>query len=194
ITTSTFSSTAVAQREYGLDEPVLIDELNRAAAGIARAAADDVARRDGRQRWVAGAIGPTNITLSLSPRVEDPGYRAMTFRELAEAYRVQIAALVAGGVDVLLIETIFDTLNAKAAIWAARRHAAETGIATPLMVSGTITDRSGRTLSGQTVGAFWQSVRHADPLTIGLNCALGGADMRPYVQELSGLADTLVCA
>ncbi|HKI23981.1 MAG TPA: homocysteine S-methyltransferase family protein, partial [Gaiellaceae bacterium] len=146
------------------------------------------------RRWVAGAIGPTNVTLSLSPKVDDPGFRVMTFRDLAEAYLQQIAALVDGGVDVLLIETVFDTLNAKAAISAARRHAVDTGTTTPLMVSGTITDRSGRTLSGQTVGAFWQSVRHANPLTIGLNCALGGAEMRPHVQELASLADTLVCA
>ncbi len=146
------------------------------------------------ERWVAGAIGPTNVTLSMSPRVEDPGYRTMTFRDIADAYRQQIAGLVEGGVDMLLIETIFDTLNAKAAIWAARRHAADTGITTPLMISGTITDRSGRTLSGQTTTAFWQSVRHSDPLSVGLNCALGGADMRPYIQELATVADTLICA
>ena len=194
ITTNTFSSTVVAQGEYGLDQPELIHEINATAANLARDAALEAADRDGRRRFVAGAIGPTNITLSLSPRVEDPAYRARTFREIAEAYRQQIAGLVEGGVDVLLVETIFDTLNAKAAIWAARRHAAETGVTTPLMISGTITDRSGRTLSGQTVGAFWQSVRHAAPLSVGLNCALGGAEMRPYVQELSGLADTLVCA
>jgi len=194
ITTNTFSSTVVAQSEYGLDRPELIHELNVAAAGLARDAAAQASRDDRRQRFVAGAIGPTNITLSLSPRVEDPAYRARTFREIGEAYRQQIAGLVEGGVDVLLVETIFDTLNAKAAIWAARRHAAESGIDTPLMISGTITDRSGRTLSGQTVGAFWQSVRHADPISIGLNCALGGAEMRPYLQELSGLADTMVCA
>ena len=130
----------------------------------------------------------------MSPRVEDPGYRTMTFRDVAESYRHQIAGLVDGGVDVLLVETIFDTLNAKAAIWAARRHAAETGIVTPLMISGTITDRSGRTLSGQTTPAFWQSIRHADPISVGLNCALGGADMRPYIQELASIADTLTCA
>ena len=169
ITTNTFSATPVAQREYGLDDPELIHELNVAAARLARTAADDAIRAADRPRFVAGAIGPTNVTLSLSPRVEDPAFRALTFRELADAYLVQIAGLVEGGVDVLLLETIFDTLNAKAAIWAARRHATATGIETPLMISGTITDRSGRTLSGQTVGAFWQSVRHAGPLTIGLN-------------------------
>jgi 5-methyltetrahydrofolate--homocysteine methyltransferase len=194
ITTNTFSSTTVAQREYGLDDPDLIGELNRTGAQLARRAADDAHRRDGRARWVAGAVGPTNVTLSMSPRVEDPGYRTMTFRDLAESYRQQIAGLVEGGVDVLLIETIFDTLNAKAAIWAARRHAAESGITTPLMISGTITDRSGRTLSGQTTAAFWQSIRHADPFSVGLNCALGGAEMRPYIHELAIVADTLTCA
>ncbi len=194
ITSHTFSSTVVAQREYGLDDPAVIHDLNLAGARLARQAVDEARSHDGRQRWVAGAIGPTNITLSLSPRVEDPGYRALTFGELADAYLQQITGLVEGGVDLLLIETIFDTLNAKAAIVAARRHARRTGITTPLMISGTITDRSGRTLSGQTVGAFWQSVRHAAPITVGLNCALGGADMRPYVGELAGLADTLVCA
>ena len=194
ITTNTFSSTTVAQREYGLDDPALIHDLNVAGARLAREMADDAEQADGRPRWVAGALGPTNITLSLSPRVEDPAYRALTFRELAQAYGEQIAGLVDGGADVLLVETIFDTLNAKAAIWAARRHAADTGRTTPLMVSGTITDRSGRTLSGQTVGAFWQSVRHADPVSVGLNCALGGAEMRPYIKEIAGIADTLVCA
>ena len=194
ITTNTFSSTTVAQREYGLDDPELIAELNRTGAQLARRAADDAHRNDGRTRWVAGAVGPTNVTLSMSPRVEDPGYRTMTFRDVAESYRQQIAGLVEGGVDVLLIETIFDTLNAKAAIWAARRHAAETGIITPLMISGTITDRSGRTLSGQTTAAFWQSIRHADPVSVGLNCALGGAEMRPYIHELATVADTLTCA
>ncbi len=194
ISTNTFSSTTVAQREYGLDDTELIVELNRTAARLARTAADQAQRRDGRPRWTAGAIGPTNVTLSLSPKVEDPGFRTMTFRQLAESYGQQIAGLVEGGVDVLLIETIFDTLNAKSAIWAARRHAAETGIATPLMISGTITDRSGRTLSGQMPEAFWQSIRHSDPLSVGLNCALGGADMRPYIHELSAIADTLICA
>ena len=194
ITTNTFSSTTVAQREYGLDDPHLIAELNRTGAQLARRAAEAAQERDGRTRWVAGAVGPTNVTLSMSPRVEDPAFRTMTFRDVAESYRQQIAGLVEGGVDVLLIETIFDTLNAKAAIWAARRHAAETGITTPLMISGTITDRSGRTLSGQTTAAFWQSIRHADPFSVGLNCALGGAEMRPYIHELATVANTLTCA
>jgi 5-methyltetrahydrofolate--homocysteine methyltransferase len=135
ISTNTFSSTTVAQREYGLDDPALIVELDRTAGRLAREAADQAQRRDGRARWIAGALGPTSVTLSLSPRVEDPGFRTMTFRQLAEAYRQQIAGLVEGGVDVLLIETIFDTLNAKAAIWAARRHASATGIVTPMMIT-----------------------------------------------------------
>ena len=194
ISTNTFSATTTAQREYGLDDPAFVRDLNLAAAHGARRAADARAAADGRQRFVAGAVGPTNVTLSLSPRVDDPGFRLMTFRQVAEGYRQQIAALVEGGVDLILIETIFDTLNAKAAIWAARRHAADTGVDTPLMISGTITDRSGRTLSGQTVGAFWESVRHADPISVGLNCALGAAEMRPHVAEISTLADTLVCA
>ncbi len=193
ITTNTFSATTVAQREYGLDQVDLITELNVEAARIARQAADEAEAVDGRARFVAGSIGPTNITLSLSPRVEDPGYRSMTFRQIADAYRQQIDGLVAGGADLLLIETVFDTLNAKAAIMAARRHAADTGIEVPIMLSGTITDRSGRTLSGQTISAFWQSIRHANPITVGVNCSLGAADMRPYVKELSGIADTLIC-
>jgi 5-methyltetrahydrofolate--homocysteine methyltransferase len=194
ITTNTFSSTTVAQREYALDDPGVVRELNIAGARLARRAVDAACASDGRRRWVAGAVGPTNVTLSLSPKVEDPSFRAMTFRQVADAYGQQIAALVEGGVDLLLVETIFDTLNAKAAIWAARRHAASTGIVTPLMISGTITDRSGRTLSGQTVDAFWHSIRHADPITVGLNCALGGAEMRPHIHELAELANTLVCA
>ena len=198
ITTSTFSSTTIAQREYGLADADLVHELNRTAVRLARDATATAMAVDGRRRFVAGAIGPTNVTLSLSPTVDDPAHRAATFRQIAEAYRQQIAGLVGDGgpdgVDVLLVETVFDTLNAKAAIWAARRHAVETGIHTPIMISGTITDRSGRTLSGQTVGAFWESVRHANPITIGLNCALGGAEMRPHIAELSRLADTLVCA
>ena len=194
VSTNTFSGTWVAQREYGLDDPALLHELNLTAAQAARRVADEYMVRDERPRWVAGALGPTNITLSLSPRVEDPGYRALTFAELAGAYQAQIAALVEGGVDVLLIETIFDTLNAKAAIAAARRHAAASGKHTPLIISGTITDRSGRTLSGQTPTAFWQSVRHAEPLAVGLNCALGAAEMRPHLAELAAAADVLVSA
>ena len=191
ICTNTFSSTAVAQAEYGLAH--LVPELNRESARIARRVADEAATPD-RPRFVAGSIGPTNVTLSMSPRVEDPGYRALDFATLADAYAEQITALIEGGVDLLLIETIFDTLNAKAAIVAARRVTAGLRDAPALMISGTITDRSGRTLSGQTAQAFWQSVRHADPISIGLNCALGGAEMRPHMAELARIADTLVCA
>ncbi|MGB1380353.1 MAG: methionine synthase [Ilumatobacteraceae bacterium] len=191
ICTNTFSSTAVAQAEYGLAH--LVPELNRESARIARRVADEAATPD-RPRFVAGSIGPTNVTLSMSPRVEDPGYRALDFATLADAYAEQITALIEGGVDLLLIETIFDTLNAKAAIVAARRVTAGLRDAPALMISGTITDRSGRTLSGQTAQAFWQSVRHADPISIGLNCALGGAEMRPHIAELAHIADTLVCA
>ncbi len=191
ICTNTFSSTAVAQAEYGLAH--LVPELNRESARIARRVADEAATPD-RPRFVAGSIGPTNVTLSMSPRVEDPGYRALDFATLADAYAEQITALIEGGVDLLLIETIFDTLNAKAAIVAARRVTAGLRDAPALMISGTITDRSGRTLSGQTAQAFWQSVRHADPISIGLNCALGGSEMRPHIAELARIADTLVCA
>jgi len=191
ICTNTFSSTAVAQAEYGLAH--LVPELNRESARIARRVADEAATPD-RPRFVAGSIGPTNVTLSMSPRVEDPRYRALDFATLADAYAEQITALIEGGVDLLLIETIFDTLNAKAAIVAARRVTAGLRDAPALMISGTITDRSGRTLSGQTAQAFWQSVRHADPISIGLNCALGGAEMRPHIAELARIADTLVCA
>jgi 5-methyltetrahydrofolate--homocysteine methyltransferase len=175
LTTNTFTSTAVAQADYGLEHVVY--EMNRAGAEIARRAADAF----GPDRFVAGSVGPTNQTLSLSPHVNDPAYRAITFDEVVEAYAEQIRGLVDGGVHVLLIETIFDTLNAKAAIAAARDVAPDV----PLMISVTITDRSGRTLSGQTVEAFWISVRHAEPLSVGVNCALGAADMRPYLETLA---------
>ncbi len=191
VETNTFSSTRIAQGDYGTHEVIV--ELNLAAARVAREAAEEAEGRDGRRRFVAGAVGPTNATLSISPRVEDPGFRSVTFAALADAYQEQIEALVTGGVDVVLIETIFDTLNAKAAIVAARRALASTGRSLPLMISGTITDRSGRTLSGQTPAAFWHSIRHAQPLTVGLNCALGAEEMRPHVEELAGVADTFVC-
>ena len=167
--------------------------MNVAAARVAREAAEEAHGRDGRQRFVAGAVGPTNMTLSISPRVEDPGFRSISFADLAAAYEEQIDALIEGGVDLLLIETIFDTLNAKAAIVAARRSLSRAGKQLPLMISGTITDRSGRTLSGQTPAAFWQSIRHAQPLTVGLNCALGAEEMRPHIEEISAVADTLLC-
>jgi 5-methyltetrahydrofolate--homocysteine methyltransferase len=190
--TNTFSANRVSQGDYDTVDQVV--ELNEVAARLAREAAEEAQGIDGRRRFVAGAVGPTNMTLSLSPKVEDPGYRAITFGALADAYQEQIEALIRGGVDAILIETIFDTLNAKAAIVASRRAMQAHGTQLPLMISGTITDRSGRTLSGQTPAAFWQSIRHAQPLTVGLNCALGAEEMRPHLVELATIADTLVCA
>jgi len=192
VETNTFSANRVSQGDY--DTVDVVDELNEVAARLAREAADEAHGRDGRRRFVAGAVGPTNMTLSLSPKVEDPGYRAITFAQLADAYQQQIEALLRGGVDTILVETIFDTLNAKAAIVAGRRAMLRLGTHVPLMISGTITDRSGRTLSGQTPAAFWQSIRHAAPLTVGLNCALGAEELRPHLVELSAVADTLICA
>src|SRR5919106_2137782 len=149
---------------------------------------------DGRRRFVAGAVGPTNRTLSISPDVNNPGYRAVSFDEVRDAYAEQVRGLVDGGAEIILIETIFDTLNAKAAIVATHQVFAEKGVKLPVMISGTITDLSGRTLSGQTPTAFWHSVRHAEPFSIGLNCALGAREMRAHIQEISKVADTLVCA
>jgi 5-methyltetrahydrofolate--homocysteine methyltransferase len=191
IETDTFTATAVAQAEYGL-EPVVYELNRRAAALAARAAAAWSARTPGRPRFVAGSIGPTSRTLSISPKVDDPAYRALGFDELREAYAEQIRGLVDGGADCLLIETIFDTLNAKAAIVAAQEVLEAKGVDLPLMVSVTITDRSGRTLSGQTVDAFWVSVAHARPLTAGINCALGAREIRPYLVELGRVASTWI--
>ena len=190
--TNTFSSTSIAQADYGLENVVY--ELNRDGARLARRAAMKAQRADGRRRFVAGALGPTNRTASLSPDVNNPGFRAVTFDELRIAYGEQARGLIDGGADLLLIETIFDTLNAKAAIFACNEVMAERGMRLPLMISGTITDRSGRTLSGQTPTAFWHSVRHAHPFAVGLNCALGASAMREHLAEISGVADTLVCA
>src|SRR5439155_20912283 len=162
-----------------------VHEMNVRGAQLARQAADEAGGR-----FVAGSIGPLNVTLSLSPKVEDPAYRAVTFEQVKAAYAEQIAGLAEGGVDLLLIETIFDTLNAKAAIAAAREVAPHL----PLWISVTIVDLSGRTLSGQTVEAFWNSVRHADPLVVGVNCSLGAAEMRPHVAELARFADTYVAS
>ncbi len=188
IETNTFSSTCIAQADY--DMQALAYELNIAAAKCARAAADEYTAKDpAKPRFVAGAIGPLNKTLSLSPDVNNPGYRAVTFDEVATAYAEQIKGLVDGGVDILLIETIFDTLNAKAAIYAAKKFFRDTKQAElPIMISGTITDASGRTLSGQTLEAFYVSIMHAKPLSVGLNCALGATQMRPHIEELSQLA------
>jgi len=192
VETNTFSGTAIAQADYGLE--AIVYELNLEGARIARTAARIAEAEDGRRRFVAGAVGPTNRTLSISPDVNNPGYRAVTFDEVCNAYAEQVRGLVDGGVDIILIETIFDTLNAKAAIVAARRVFAERGVDLPMMISGTITDLSGRTLSGQTPTAFWYSVRHAEPFSIGLNCALGAREMRAHIQEIGKVADTFVCA
>ncbi|MBS7805853.1 methionine synthase [Rhizobiales bacterium TNE-4] len=190
--TNTFSSTSIAQADYGLEAEVY--DLNRDGARLARRAALRAEREDGRPRFVAGALGPTNRTASLSPDVNRPGFRAISFDELRVAYAEQVRGLVDGGADLILIETVFDTLNAKAAIFACREVFAEKSIDLPLMISGTITDKSGRTLSGQTPTAFWYSVRHSNPLSVGLNCALGADAMRPHLAELSAIADTLICA
>ncbi|MFD1327731.1 methionine synthase [Mycoplana ramosa] len=190
--TNTFSSTAIAQADYGME--ALVYELNRDGARLARRAGLRAQEKDGRRRFVAGALGPTNRTASISPDVNNPGYRAVTFDDLRIAYAEQLRGLIDGGADIILIETIFDTLNAKAAIFATREVFAEKGIELPVMISGTITDLSGRTLSGQTPEAFWNSVRHASPFSIGLNCALGANAMRAHLDELSTVADTFVCA
>jgi 5-methyltetrahydrofolate--homocysteine methyltransferase len=193
IETNTFNSTAIALADYGMAP--LAYELNLEAARLARAAAESFeARAPGRVRYVAGAIGPTNRTASISPDVNDPGFRNVTFDELVAAYTEAVRGLIDGGVDFLLIETVFDTLNAKAAIFAIDAYCEAAGVRVPVMISGTITDASGRTLSGQTPEAFWNSVRHARPLSIGLNCALGAQLMRPYIEEIARLADTYVCA
>ncbi|MCF3640695.1 methionine synthase [Rhizobium sp. TRM95111] len=190
--TNTFSSTAIAQADYGMEE--MVYELNRDGARLARRAGLRAQEKDGRRRFVAGALGPTNRTASISPDVNNPGYRAVSFDDLRIAYADQLRGLVDGGADIILIETIFDTLNAKAAIFATREVFEEKGIDLPIMISGTITDLSGRTLSGQTPEAFWNSVRHAQPFSIGLNCALGANAMRAHLAEISSVADTFVCA
>ena len=190
IETNTFGATSVAQADY--DMTGLAREMNLASARIARAACDKFSTPD-KPRFVVGALGPTPKTASISPDVNDPGARNVTFEELRASYYEQIAALVEGGSDVLLVETIFDTLNAKAALFAIEEFFEASGERLPLIISGTVTDASGRILSGQTVTAFWYSVRHAQPLAIGLNCALGAALMRPYIQELNRVApDTFI--
>ena len=187
IETNTFSSTSIAQADYGLES--LVKEINVESVRVAKAAvAQVVAERPGRRFYVAGAIGPTNRTASLSPDVNNPAYRATTFKQLEESYFEQALTLAQEGVDILLVETIFDTLNAKAALFAVERVFRETGVQLPLMVSVTITDQSGRTLSGQTAQAFWYSVQHSKPLSVGINCALGAHEMRPYLQELAAVA------
>ncbi|MCM2294162.1 methionine synthase [Allorhizobium sp. BGMRC 0089] len=192
IETNTFSSTRIAQADYAMEGAVY--DMNRHGAEVVRRAILRAEREDGKRRFVAGAIGPTNRTASISPDVNNPGFRAVSFDDLRLAYGEQIDGLIDGGADIILIETIFDTLNAKAAIFACEERFAAKGIHLPVMISGTITDLSGRTLSGQTPSAFWNSVRHARPFTIGLNCALGADAMRPHLQELAGLADTFISA
>ena len=192
VSTNTFSSTRIAQADYGMAE--IAYELNADGARLAREAARLAQEEDGRERFVAGAIGPTNRTASISPDVSNPGFRAITFDELRIAYTEQIRGMLDGGVDAFLIETIFDTLNAKAAIYAVAEEVAVRGLRVPMMISGTITDRSGRLLSGQTPEAFWNSIAHAAPLSVGLNCALGAKEMRAHIAELSRVSDTLICA
>jgi 5-methyltetrahydrofolate--homocysteine methyltransferase len=192
ISTNTFNSSGVSQADYGMES--LVGELNRTAAHLAREVADEVSAATGRQRFVAGALGPTSRTASLSPDVNDPGYRNTSFDDLVACYSQAAHALIEGGADIILIETVFDTLNAKAALFAVRGVMDEIGRDLPIVVSGTISDASGRTLSGQTTEAFWNSIRHARPAVVGLNCALGGQQLRPYIEELARIADTYVCA
>jgi len=189
IETNPFSSTSIAMADYDMQS--LAYELNVAAAKCAR----EAVKQSGKQAWVAGAIGPLNKTLSLSPDVNNPGFRAVTFDEVVDAYYEQVKGLVDGGVDILLIETIFDTLNAKGAIFAIKKYFRDVAAEPlPIMISGTITDASGRTLSGQTLEAFYTSIAHARPLSVGLNCALGAKEMRPHIAELSQLASCFVSA
>lgn len=190
--TNTFSSTSIAQADYGMSE--MVYELNRDGARLARRACERAQKVDGKMRFVAGSIGPTNRTASISPDVNNPGYRAVTFDDLRLAYGEQIRGLIDGGADLLLVETAFDTLNVKAAIFAAEEIFIEKNTRLPLMISGTITDLSGRTLSGQTPSAFWFSVKHAKPFSIGLNCALGADAMKPHIEEMANVADTFICA
>lgn len=200
--TNTFSANRISQADYAAEH--LVREINLESARLARRIADEFQAKDGRPRFVAGAVGPTNKTLSLSPDVNDPGFREIDFDYLKDVYREQVDALIEGGVDFILIETVFDTLNAKAAIMAVkeaeqRSHAGglassgrEAGRDIPIMLSMTLTDLSGRNLSGHTVEAFWHAVRHAKPVTIGLNCSFGAEQLRPHVKVLSGIADTLI--
>jgi 5-methyltetrahydrofolate--homocysteine methyltransferase len=192
LATNTFNANAISQADYGAEHRVA--DMNLAAARITRSVADRWSEKDGRQRWIAGALGPTNKTLSLSPNVNDPAYREVDFDTVKAVYRDQIDALVEGGIDFVLIETIFDTLNAKAAIMAALEAERALGRELPIMISMTLTDLSGRNLSGHTVEGFWASVRHARPLTIGLNCSFGAAQLRPHLAALSAIADALVMA
>ncbi|MBL1293147.1 MAG: homocysteine S-methyltransferase family protein, partial [Thiotrichales bacterium] len=192
VETNTFNSTTIAQADYQLES--IAYELNYASAKVAREAADAVAAKSGRPRFVAGVLGPTNRTASISPDVNNPGFRNVSFDELVDAYVEAISGLVDGGADIILVETIFDTLNAKAAVFAIKRYFDEHKVSLPVMISGTITDASGRTLSGQTDEAFASSLRHIKPISIGFNCALGAKELRQYIESLSGYADCYVSA
>lgn len=192
LATNTFNANRISQADYGAE--ALVHDINVSAAKITREACDAATAKDGVPRFVCGAMGPTNKTLSLSPDVEDPGFREVTFDEVKDIYREQAAALIEGGADFILVETVFDTLNCKAAIMAVKELESEMERDIPLMISLTLTDLSGRNLSGHTVEAFWYAVRHAKPVTIGLNCSFGAEQLRPHVQLLSGIADTLVMA
>lgn len=192
ISTNTFSANRISQADYAAEDQVAA--INVASGKIARELADEYEAKDGKPRFVAGAIGPTNKTLSLSPDVEDPGFREIDFDELTAVYKEQASALVEGGCDFILIETVFDTLNAKAGVMAVKQLETDLGREVPIMISMTLTDLSGRNLSGHTVEAFWFAVRHANPVTIGLNCSFGADQLRPHVQSLSGIADTLLMA
>jgi len=193
IETNTFNSTSISQADYQMDR--LARELNLEGAKLARAACDAVSiQTSDKPRFVAGALGPTNKTASISPDVNDPGFRNVTFDDLRNAYKEAAEGLIAGGVDLLFVETIFDTLNAKAALFALEDLFSQTRNRVPVVVSGTITDKSGRTLSGQTPEAFWNSVRHATPFAIGLNCALGAEQLRPYISDLARVANTYISA
>ncbi len=192
VATNTFNANAISLSDYGTE--ALVRDVNMAAAKLTRAAADKyTALNPGKPRFVAGALGPTNKTLSISPDVNNPGYRAVSFEEVRDIYKAQMEALLDGGVDFILIETVFDTLNAKAALVAADEVAETRGEPVPVMVSMTLTDLAGRNLSGQTVEAFWYSVMHANPVSVGLNCSFGATELRPYVTSLSKLVDTLLC-
>ncbi|MFZ5472667.1 MAG: homocysteine S-methyltransferase family protein, partial [Pseudomonadota bacterium] len=191
--TNTFNANSISMADYGMQ--ALVHELNYEGARLARAVADEFTAQDpAKPRFVAGVLGPTSRTLSISPDVNDPGFRNVTWDELVATYYEATDGLIKGGADLLLIETVFDTLNAKAAVFAIHRYFDATGERRPIMISGTITDASGRTLSGQTAEAFWNSLRHAEPLSFGFNCALGARELRQHVEELAGKADCLVSA
>jgi 5-methyltetrahydrofolate--homocysteine methyltransferase len=192
LATNTFNANSISQADYGAEQFVI--DINRDAAQLTREVADRYSAKDGKRRWVAGALGPTNKTLSLSPNVNDPAFREVDFDQVKAVYRQQVDALVEGGIDFVLIETVFDTLNAKAAVMAALEAEQALGRELPRMISMTLTDLSGRNLSGHTVEAFWASVRHAKPITIGLNCSFGAAQLRPHLAALSAIADTFVMA